>query len=209
LYDLRSYWRGRLHEAIADVLVHYPHFDSDALVHQAIIEKVYIEKLPAFLRSQGVDDEPLIAAAQEVFRRDWFGRLVLFGDAVQTLEALRPRYKLGLVTNGPSHTQRPKIEQFKLIDYLDLLIVSEEVGVAKPDPAIFTIALEQLGVAPSEALFVGDSPEFDLRGAAAARMPFIWMNPRGEQLPADVDPPIAVIERLTDLLPLLDGQSAA
>jgi HAD superfamily hydrolase (TIGR01509 family) len=207
LYDLRSYWRGRLHEAIEDVLARYPHFDRDALVHQAITEKVYIEKLPAFLRSQGVDDEPLIAAAHELFGLDWFARLVLFDDAVQTLQALRPRFKLGLVTNGPSRTQRPKIEQFRLIDYLDLLIVSEEVGVAKPDPAIFAIALERLGVAPSQALFVGDSPEFDLRGAAAAGIPFIWMNPRRETLPADVERPIAVIERLTELLPLLDGRS--
>jgi HAD superfamily hydrolase (TIGR01509 family) len=153
-------------------------------------------------------DVSLIAAAHELFGRDWFGRLVLFDDAVQTLEALRPRFKLGLVTNGPSRTQRPKIEQFQLIDYFDLLIVSEEVGVAKPDPAIFAIALERLGVAPSEALFVGDSPEFDLRGAAAAGMPFIWMNPRGELLPADVAQPLAAIERLSELLPLLDGQSA-
>jgi putative hydrolase of the HAD superfamily len=208
LYDLRSYWRGRLHEAIEEVLERYPHFDRDALVHQALTEKVYIEKLPAFLRGQGVDDEPLIASAQEIFRRDWFRRLVLFDDAVQTLKALRPRFKLGLVTNGPSRTQRPKIEQFQLIDYLDLLIVSEEVGVSKPDPAIFAIALERLAVVPSEALFVGDSPEFDLRGAAAAGMPFIWMNPRGELLPADVAQPLAAIERLSELLPLLDGQSA-
>jgi HAD superfamily hydrolase (TIGR01549 family) len=207
LYDLRSYWRGRLHEAIHDVVARYPHFDRDALIHQAIAEKVYIEKLPAFLRSQGVDDEQLIQSAHELFGRDWFGRLVLFDDAVHTLEALRPRFKLGLVTNGPSRTQRPKIEQFRLIDYLDLLIVSEEVGVAKPDPAIFAIALEQLGVAASEALFVGDSPEFDLRGAAAAGIPFIWMNPRGERLPDDVLQPVAVIERLTELLPLL-SQSA-
>jgi putative hydrolase of the HAD superfamily len=207
LYDLRSYWRGRLHEAIHDVMARYPHFDRDALVRQAIAEKVYMEKLPAFLRAQGVDDEQLIAAAHELFRRDWFERLVLFDDAVQTLEALRPRFKLGLVTNGPSRTQRPKIEQFQLIDYLDLLIVSEEVGVAKPDPAIFAIALSQLGVTASEALFVGDSPEFDLRGAAAAGIPFIWMNPRGEALPADVGQPIAVIERLTELLPLLSDSS--
>jgi putative hydrolase of the HAD superfamily len=204
LYDLRSYWHGRLHEAIHDVMARYPHFDRDALVHQAIAEKVYIEKLPAFLRSQGVNDEELIVSAQELFARDWFKRLVLFDDAVQTLEALRPRFKLGLVTNGPSRTQRPKIEQFQLINYLDLLIVSEEVGVAKPDPAIFAIALERLGVPASEALFVGDSPEFDLRGAAAAGIPFIWMNPRREKLPADVVQPIAVIERLTELLPLLN-----
>ena len=60
LYDLRSYWCGRLHEAINDVLARYPHFDRNALVHQAIVEKVYIEQLPTFLRSQGVDDEALI-----------------------------------------------------------------------------------------------------------------------------------------------------
>mgnify|MGYP000231633514 CR=1 FL=1 len=58
-----------------------------------------------------------------------------------TLAALRPHYRLGLVTNGPSRMQRPKIEQFRLGDYLDPLIVSEEVGVAKPDPAIFDPAL--------------------------------------------------------------------
>jgi HAD superfamily hydrolase (TIGR01509 family) len=204
LYDLRSYWRGRLHEAIDDVLARYPRFDREALVRQAIAEKVYMDKLPAFLRAVGIEDEQLIVSAHDIFQRDWFERLVLFDDAVHTLEALRPRYKLGLVTNGPSRTQRPKIEQFKLIDYLDLLIVSEEVGVAKPDPAIFAIALDRLGVMPGEALFVGDSLEFDLPGAAAAWMPFIWMNPRGETLPADLAQPVAVIERLTELLGLLD-----
>ncbi|HEX9370075.1 MAG TPA: HAD family hydrolase [Roseiflexaceae bacterium] len=207
LYDLRSYWRERLHEALDSVRAHYPHFDRDDLVRLAIAEKVYIEKLPAFLRGQGVDDEPLIAATHELFRRDWFGRLELYDDAARTLQALRPRFKLGLVTNGPSRTQRPKIEQFRLIDLLDLLIVSEEVGVAKPDPAIFRIALDQLQVEPDQALFVGDSLEFDLRGAAAAGIPFIWMNPRRESLPVDLPAPIATIERLHELLPLLDGHS--
>ncbi|MBK9713678.1 MAG: HAD family hydrolase [Kouleothrix sp.] len=203
LYDLRSYWRGRLHEALNSVLSSYPHFDRDQLVRQAIAEKVYIEKLPTFLRAQGVDDEALIASAQEEFRREWFERLELYDDAVHTLQALRPRYKLGLVTNGPSRTQRPKIEQFRLIDYLDLLIVSEEVGVAKPDPAIFQIAMEQLGVAPHQTLFVGDSLEFDLRGATAAGLPFVWMNPRHEQLPPELPAPLTTIERLHELPALL------
>src|SRR3954462_13512072 len=104
LYDLRSYWRGRLHEAIDEVLARYPHFDRDALVHQAIAEKVYIEKLPAFLRGQSVDDQSLIAAAHEIFQHDWFGRLFEFGGAAQTLEDQRPRVRWGLVTNGPSRT---------------------------------------------------------------------------------------------------------
>jgi putative hydrolase of the HAD superfamily len=206
LYDLRSYWRGRLHQALGDVLARYPRFERDELVRQAIAEKVYIEKLPAFLRAQGVDDEALIDAARDVFGRDWFARLALYEDAVHTLEALRPRFKLGLVTNGPSRTQRPKIEQFKLVDYLDLLVVSEEVGVAKPDPAIFQIAMERLDALPHETLFVGDSIEFDMRGALAAGLPFVWMNPRGEALTPDLPPPLAEIRRLHELVGLLSSR---
>jgi FMN phosphatase YigB (HAD superfamily) len=92
------------------------------------------------------------------------------------------------------------------VGYLDVLIVSGEVGVAKPEPAIFALALAQLGVGPAAALFVGDSLEYDLRGAAAAGIAFVWMNPRGEQLPAGFTPPLATIERLSDLPGLLDEE---
>jgi putative hydrolase of the HAD superfamily len=186
------------------VLERYPHLDREALVTQAIAEKVYTEKFAGYLRAHEVDDEALIARAQDIFERDWFARLALYDDAVHTLEALRRSCKLGLVTNGPSWTQRPKIEQFRLAEYLDLLIVSEEVGVAKPDPGIFRIALDRLQVAPHETLFVGDSIEFDMRGAIAAGMPFVWMNPRGEPLPPDLPPPLAELRRLHELIALLD-----
>ena len=204
LYDLRSYWHGRLHEALDGIVERFPHFDRDELVRAAIADKVYVEKLPAFLRAQGVDDEALIAATQAAFGQDWFERLVLFDDAAHTLQTLRQRFKLGLVTNGPSRTQRPKIERFHLAEHLDLLIVSEEVGVAKPDPAIFRIALDRLGVQPDETLFVGDSIEFDMRGALAAGLPFVWMNPRGEPLPPDLPAPLAEIRQLHELIALLD-----
>jgi putative hydrolase of the HAD superfamily len=203
LYDLRSYWRGRLHEMLDEVLARYPQLEREELIRRALAEKVYIERLPAFLRAQGIADEGLIARAKAIFEAEWFERLELYADAIVTLEALRPHMKLGLITNGPSRTQRPKIEQFRLDDYLDVLIVSEEAGVAKPDPRIFHLALEQLGLAPSQALYVGDSLEFDLPGAAAADIPFIWMNPRHEALPENLRRPLATIERLTDLLPLV------
>lgn len=203
LYDLRSYWRGRLSEALAQVLARYPHFEHDQMVAQAIAEKVYIEKLPLFLRAQGVDDETLIAHTHAEFGEAWFERLELYYDAVETLQQLRQRFKLGLITNGPSQIQRAKIEQFRLKDLFDLLIVSGEVGVAKPDPGIFQLALEQFELKPEQALYVGDSLEFDLPGAAAANMPFIWMNPRRETLPAELPRPLATIERLAELLPLV------
>jgi putative hydrolase of the HAD superfamily len=205
LYDFRVYRTRRLHLALVDVLERYPQLDRDELAHAAIAEGVYIEQLPDFLRQRGVEDAALIDVAQEVYRRGWFDDITMAEDAQQTFELLRPRYKLGLITNGPARTQRPKIERFGLAEYMDVLVVSEEVGVAKPDPAIFLLTLARLGVLPAEALFVGDSPEYDLRGAAAAGIPFVWMNPRQEQLPSEMPPPFAIIARLAELPPLLES----
>jgi putative hydrolase of the HAD superfamily len=203
LYDLRSYWRERLRVALDLVQVRYAHLDAEALVSVAMSEWVFIERWPEFLRRQGVDDEALVAETHAAFRQDWFERMALAEDAAPTLLALRQRYKLGLITNGPSAIQRAKIERFGLAEYFDELIVSGEVGVAKPDPAIFRLALERLGVESAEALFVGDSPEYDLRGAVAAGVPFVWMNSRGQELPEGIARPLATIERLGELPALL------
>lgn len=205
LYDFRVYRTKRLHLALVDVLERYPQLDRDELAQAAIVEGVYIEQLPDFLRQRGVKDAALIDVAQEVYRRGWFDEITMAEDAQQTFELLRPHYKLGLITNGPARTQRPKIERFGLATYMDVLVVSEEVGVAKPDPAIFMLTLARLGVLPAEALFVGDSPEYDLCGAAAAGIPFVWMNPRQEQLPSEMPPPFAMIARLAELPPLLES----
>ena len=204
LYDLRSYWRERLRLALGLVQARYAQLDHEALVLAALSERVFIEHWPDFLRRQGVDDEALIAEAHEVFRREWFERMALADDAASTLAALSSRYRLGLITNGPSAIQRRKIEHFGLAEYFDALIVSGEVGVAKPDPAIFRLALERMGVEPVEALFVGDAPEYDLRGAAAAGVPFVWMNPGGEALPEGFTQPLARISRLGELPSLLE-----
>jgi putative hydrolase of the HAD superfamily len=203
LYDLRSYWRERLRLALSLVQERYAHLDPEALALTAMSERVFIEHWPDFLRRQGVDDETLIAEAHEAFRQAWFERMTLAEDAKPTLAALRLRHKLGLITNGPGTIQRAKIERFGLAEYFDVLIVSGEVGVAKPDPAIFRLALERLDVEPAQALFVGDAPEYDRRGAAAAGVPFVWMNPGAEELPEGIARPLAVIRRLGELLALL------
>jgi len=205
LYDFHSYWRERVRLSLTLVRVRYTHLDPEALALVALSERVFIEHWPEFLRRQGVEDETLIAESHEVFRREWFERMALADDAAPTLEALRSRYRLGLITNGPSEIQRRKIERFGLANYFDALIVSGEVGVAKPDPAIFGLALERLGVEPAEALFVGDSPEYDLRGAMAAGVPFVWMNPGGEELPEGLEQPLATIGRLGELPALLEA----
>ncbi|ABU60025.1 HAD family hydrolase [Roseiflexus castenholzii] len=202
LYDLKAHWLACLRIALADAPCTIS-CDLETLVQHAFTMKIWINQLPDFLRDQGMTDQRMIDRAFARYRDIWFETLTLDPEALPLLTALGARYRLGLITNGPSWSQRPKIERFDLASYMHAIIVSEEVGVAKPDPQIFHIALHALGITPDEALFVGDSPENDLRGAAQAGMPAIWVNRHGVTLPPDVPPPVAVVDGLRDLLAII------
>jgi putative hydrolase of the HAD superfamily len=84
-----------------------------------------------------------------------------------------------VITNGPADVQRAKIELLGVSDLVDFSLISGELGVAKPDAAIFREALERAGVDAAEAIFIGDSVEHDMAGARAAGIPAVWMNRRG------------------------------
>jgi HAD superfamily hydrolase (TIGR01549 family) len=202
LYDYDAYWHKRLSWALEPVQAAYPALDTAALVARSMREHIYPAQFAAFLQQAGIADSSLCEAATERYRINHYEQLRLYADTLPVLHTLRARCKLGLITNGPTRTQYPKIEQFALASLMDVLLVSEEVGSAKPDPAIFHLALRELGVAPARALYVGDSLESDLRGAEAAGLDFVWMNTRQRVLPPDMPPPLATIEQLSALLSL-------
>lgn len=72
---------------------------------------------------------------------------------------LKPKYKLGLMSNATGDSVRRKISSYKLALF-DEVIISGEVGLLKPDPQIFKLALDRLGVPPAEALFIDDHQEY-------------------------------------------------
>jgi HAD superfamily hydrolase (TIGR01509 family) len=84
------------------------------------------------------------------------------------LEALRPAFHLGIITNGPSIVQREKLQQVGLSPWFDVVVADSDFGAPKPDPQLFAYAAAQLGLEASELLFVGDSAEADVAGANAA-----------------------------------------
>ena len=94
---------------------------------------------------------------------------VCFPWTVSTLKALREKgYRLGMITNGDAYGQNAKIDSGNLRQYFDVILVSGTVGISKPDPAIYALALEQLGTEKQSALFVGDNPKTDILGAQNA-----------------------------------------
>jgi putative hydrolase of the HAD superfamily len=91
----------------------------------------------------------------------------------------------------------------RLEPYIDPLVVSGDIGHQKPDPRIFQHALGLVGVAPHEAVFVGDRLDVDVAGAKAAGMRAIWFNHWGGELPAHGPTPDDIIHQFDELLPLL------
>src|SRR5215207_784594 len=109
---------------------------------------------------------------QEAFRA---ARRPIAG-AVELLGHLKPHVSIGVVTNNVRHEQVEKLRFCGLDGLVDVLVTSEDVGVAKPDPAIFHAALEQLACTPDQVVMVGDSWENDIVGASRVGIRSIWLN---------------------------------
>jgi putative hydrolase of the HAD superfamily len=123
------------------------------------------------LRELGVEDaDSFIDAEHEV----WRPAHEVLGSAQALLDSLRSRgIKTGLVANSwpdPARLLRADVAAFGLADLLDVIVFSEEVGYRKPQPEIFLHALEQLGIDPENAMFVGDRLDTDVQGAARVGM---------------------------------------
>jgi YjjG family noncanonical pyrimidine nucleotidase len=129
----------------------------------------------------------------------------LLPGALAAVQALAGLVRLGVVTNGLSAVQRPRIAGSSLASWLDLVLVSQEEGVAKPDPELLLRALRRLGVSPREALFVGDGVSSDMACAARAGVDFCWFNPHRSPVPPGSAPAL-VISSMTELPPLLEDR---
>jgi putative hydrolase of the HAD superfamily len=108
----------------------------------------------------------------------------------------------GIVTNG-STTQFDKARRIGVLDGSACFVVSEIVGVAKPYPGIFKIALNEIGASqPSDVLFVGDNPTADIEGAKKTGMPTAWIRD-GRSWPDDIQSPDYTLDSVIECGPLL------
>lgn len=101
---------------------------------------------------------------------------IVYDDVLPALEALKRSYRLGIITNGAICLQHEKLRDSGLASFFDVVIVSSEIGVAKPDPQIFRRALAQASVDSSAALMVGDSIDRDVEGSLKAGLAAVWLN---------------------------------
>ncbi|MCZ6573736.1 MAG: HAD family hydrolase [Planctomycetota bacterium] len=121
-----------------------------------------------------------------------------FVGAEELLRELRKHLRIGLLTNGASSVQRHKIRQSGLDGLFHAVVVSGEVGVGKPDPEVFRVALEALGTPAAETVMVGNSLRHDIAGARAAGMPCVWLDHTGRGHGEELEPDVR-IEDITEL----------
>ena len=162
----------------------------------ANLESVRLEAFRRTLEEIGKPNDALAADLNAVYLKHRFEDVELFDDVLPVLDELRADYVVGLLSNGNSYPERtglPGIFQF--------VVFSQDYGVEKPDPRIFSIALDRAGCSNRQLIHVGDSLSNDVAGARASGIRSVWLNRAGaKELDAHADFEIHSLRELPALL---------
>jgi HAD superfamily hydrolase (TIGR01549 family) len=209
LCDYSGARTGRLRRAYGDAFgaAGMGDVDLDSVIAESLeIHPHGSHHFPDLLARHGMTDGELATRAQRWYLSNRFQGLALFTDAQIVLAQVRalPGVRgIGLVTNGPADVQRDKIDLLGLWPEIDFAVISGDLGVEKPDPAIFREALRQGGATAEDAIYIGDSPEHDMEGAWNAGIRRIWMNRAAGSWPRDTPAPEIEARTLTEIPAIL------
>jgi len=154
------------------------------------------------LDTLGIDADPDVLS--ETFLKHLVCESRMMNGARSLLAALHGTVGLVLLTNGFADVQRARLRKLNLDDTFDHVLISEEVGIAKPARAIFDLAFEKIGaISKRETLVVGDSLSSDIRGGVDYGIETCWFNPEGEANSTGIVPTYE-IAHLDELLPILE-----
>ena len=139
-------------------------------------------------------------AAEELYRLYWEARIAgarPYDDVSGVLEALKGRFRLGIISNGNNTPQMVGMD-----DVFDFIVFAHECGCPKPDPRIFEFALAQFGDEPRQVMHVGDNLRSDVLGANNFGAISVWLNRDGAGNETGIEPHWE-IKDLTELLRIL------
>jgi putative hydrolase of the HAD superfamily len=211
LYDDTVYARA-WHRALRDAGATFSDEQFDAVYTRARAEQSgsFRRKLAAaFLPDADLRELERLAS------RYWsYPPTALYDDVLPCLAELRDRYRLGVIANQPGEV-RSALARDGLDASFEVWGVSDELGVGKPDPALFELSVRTAGVAPGAAVMVGDRLDYDVRPAKAVGMRTVWMlrgeapdEPTFEQL-AEADAAIRGLAELPGTLERLAAEAKA
>jgi putative hydrolase of the HAD superfamily len=136
----------------------------------------------------------------------WNDPPFLKDGVVETLEALKPRFRMAIISDSgitPGRIVREVLGDAGILDYFSSTVFSDEVGLCKPHSAMFERALEEVGAGPREAVHVGDLLHTDIAGAKAMGMKAIWVKTDETPVKHSLEPDYEVTT-LSEVIPILD-----
>ena len=142
-------------------------------------EVLHIERFRRFLQAKGRSDNPESVAIR--FAQLLGQQAIPIPGAFESMEQIARKLPIVLLTNGITVIQQARMEISGIRRLVHSAVISQQAGVAKPDPAIFALALE--GVDPRRALMIGDGITSDVLGANRAGIDICWYNPHQKELP--------------------------
>jgi len=168
---------GRLQESFAEMVdrgqqdssEQYPETDVRGLFSQIVQDLGCLEP------------GPFSTDVSRLFRTLSIVRMELFDDTLPVLQALRTKFKIGLVSDAQRVFLQPEIEMTGLAPLLNVVIISTDYGFHKPDPRLFASALSLLGIDSQSAIFIGDSVRRDICGAENANIPAVLLARDGRR----------------------------
>ncbi len=158
--------------------------------------ELFFERIQVALNADHFATEYLYRLSQLTF---------LVEGAAVLLESLHREFRLGLVTNGLTEVQRPRLAKSGLQHFFDVVVVSDEIGHAKPHAGFFDYAFQQMRQPhKQEVMIIGDNLHADIHGGLDYGIDACWYNP--QQLPNDLNvQPTYQITALMALKDVLDG----
>jgi putative hydrolase of the HAD superfamily len=177
---------------VTDFEARYDDFfeQSDSIVE--LRERIFAD----IATSRDLDPELGVEVARAYDDERDHTRVRLLPGATDVLDALADR-PLAMVTNGDPEMQRPKLEATGLDAYFETVVYAGHDAAPKPDPAPFHLALDAIEGAPDQAVYVGNDPDADVGGAAAAGLDSVWLRNGATTRPRTE--PTYTIESLSEL----------
>lgn len=148
-------------------------YRKDLVDRQALRVGRFIKALQKF----SIEDEALVQKMSSDYSSIAPYKNNLLPYAIETLDYLKSKYHLHIITNGFEDIQDIKMKSSGLYDYFKEIITADNSGHKKPDPRIFNFALEKTKADMQKSIMIGDSLEVDVLGAKAMGMESVYFNP--------------------------------
>jgi HAD superfamily hydrolase (TIGR01509 family) len=180
---------------------------ADVMLGRVPLEEARRERFRRLLGVCGADAGDDVAAGVASTYRDAYraARRAVAGTSA-LLAAVKERARVGIISNNLLEEQQDKLRFCDLESFVDALVVSEVVGVSKPDPEIFRVALDRLRCPAAEAVMVGDSWSADIAGARAAGIRAVWFNPARAAAPEEAPvPELHAFEPVSEAMKVIFG----